>query len=185
MRGSSAIHGAVDFGIYLSNLRGDGKTEFIAQVESEMKAARGAGVFDRTLKIDDNDKGNAIRAAFAWSEPKADAAGGPKDLAEERAFQVVQKLFDQGAPLSRDQLLLKVKGGMAKLNDAIDIALEEGWIAQKFHGQRAAGFEITESGKKLVRSGSSGDGDPPADEPPAGQPPPTGWQGFLASTLQA
>ena len=68
MRGSSAIHGAVDFGLYLSNLRGDGKSEFIARVESEMKAARGAGVFDRTLTIEDNDKGNAVEATFSAAE---------------------------------------------------------------------------------------------------------------------
>ncbi|MBV8756812.1 MAG: AAA family ATPase [Deltaproteobacteria bacterium] len=151
MRGSSAIHGAVDFGLYLSHLRGDMKTEFIARVESEMKAARSAGTFDRTLKIQDSEKGNAERATFSASEPGDDTI--PTDLASERALDVVKKLFDQGAPLTRDALKKKIGGSSAIFERAVVIASNEGWIAQRFHGKHSQGYEVTETGKALIRDG--------------------------------
>lgn len=183
MRGSSAIHGAVDFGIYVSDIRGDSKQTFVGRIESEVKSARGGGVFDRTIKIDDNDKGNAIKAAFTIAEPSDEADTGPKDLADERAVTVVQKLFDQGAPMTRDELKRKIPGKTEILGRALDIAVTEGWIAQKFSGSRSLGFEITDKGREFIRTGGGdgddGDGDAPAS-PPTGQ-----VGGFLASMIPA
>lgn len=173
MRGSSAVHGAVDFGIYLSNLRGDQKQEFIARIESEMKAARSAGIFDRKLSIEDNAKGNAERAAFTWSEPEAE--GRPKgedNLAAQRATLVVSKLFEQGAPMTLDDLQKKIKGRRETLIEALDIAITEGWVEQKFHGRASQGFMLTAKGMELYRSGGGSSG--PASEPDEPPPAPPG-----------
>lgn len=172
MRGSSAIHGAVDFGIYVNEARGDGKNEFIGRIESEVKAARGGGVFDRTIKIDDNAQGNAVKVVHTWAEPTAETAE-PNDLAEQRAKDVVQKLFDQNAPLTFAALKAKIKGKTDLLMRAIHIAEEEGWVANKTHGGRSCGFEITEKGRDLIRSGGSGGGEDDEDTPPAPPVPPT------------
>jgi RecA-family ATPase len=67
MRGSSAIHGAVDFGIYLADLQTNGKDEFSNSVESEVKGARGAGYFALKLAITDNAFDEAIRAEWTYS----------------------------------------------------------------------------------------------------------------------
>lgn len=75
MRGSSAIHGAVDFGLYLSGLSGDGKSVFSNKVESEVKGARGAGRFQLTLTIEDDDNGEAIGAS--WSVASGDRGEQP------------------------------------------------------------------------------------------------------------
>jgi hypothetical protein len=178
MRGSSAIHAAVDFGLYFSNLRGDGKTEFIALVESEMKAARGAGKFDRSLKITDNEKGNAVRAAFAWSEP---AAGEAAEASDGKAFDLTLTLFQHGAPLTRDELRRKVKGSTDAIARGLVEAEEDGWITQRFVGQRPAGYEITELGREIVRDGRSGSGG--ADPAGPQTPPKDKAGGFIASCL--
>jgi hypothetical protein len=164
MRGSSAIHGAVDFGIYLSNLRGDGKNEFTARIESEMKAARGAGMFDRTLKIDDNDRGNAVRARFEASDcvEATKQRESSRQLVEDRAVDVVAKLFEHGSALTFDQLHTKIRGGRAELREAVEIAKNHEWIAQRIHKGHKAGYEITDSGRDLYRDGKPADGTAPA-----------------------
>ena len=149
MRGSSAIHGAVDGGLYLSNLRGDGKNEFIARMESEVKSARGAGFFDRTLRIEDNVTGNAVKATFTAAECAPDTT--PTDLASRRVFDVVKALFDHAAPLSYKQLHTKVGGKDEIFKKALDLACQAGFVQARFNGAAAAGFEITAKGIELVR----------------------------------
>jgi hypothetical protein len=65
MRGSSAIHGAVDCGVYLSDLDTDGQSYWISKVTSEIKAARGAGVFRLRLDVEDDGERGAVKAT--WS----------------------------------------------------------------------------------------------------------------------
>jgi hypothetical protein len=181
MRGSSAIHGAIDFGIYLDNPRGDRKAEFISRIEGETRSGQQAGAFDLKLSIDDDKNGHAVKATFTWSEAEQPAGEGPKDLAEQRAVDVVQKLFDQGAPLTFDELKKKIGGKSDLLMKAVEIAEEEGWIARRFHGQRSAGYEITEGGKRLIRDGTGDAGPAPADPGSSPPIPPTDLGKMLAS----
>lgn len=180
MRGSSAIHGAVDFGIYLDNPRGDRKAEFVNRCESETRAGRSAGSFDLKLTIEDDQNGHAVKAVHTWAEAEAVADNGPTDLVEQRAVTVVQKLFDQGAPLTFDQLKTKIGGKIAILQGAVELAEKEGWLSVRFQGARRAGYEITESGRELVRSGQASGGD---EEGAAGTPPTGPVSGFLASVI--
>lgn len=77
MRGSSAIHGAIDAGIYLSDLETDGQTYWSTTVTSEVKAARGAGVFRLRLEVaDDGDRGAALAR---WTIERDVAPEGRRD----------------------------------------------------------------------------------------------------------
>lgn len=108
MRGSSAIHGSVDFALYLSGLSGDGESVISNRVESEVKGARGAGYFDLTLTIRDNEHGEAVHAAWTWSKT-TDAERDLKKLedVEAKILTVVH-----GRPMLRiDQVVAAVGGG--------------------------------------------------------------------------
>lgn len=72
LRGSSALHGAVDAGLYLtspSRVRDEDKrkTTMSASVESEVKAASGVGDFGLTLEVFDDDNREAVRAQWVFA----------------------------------------------------------------------------------------------------------------------
>jgi AAA domain len=188
MRGSSAIHGAIDWGVYAMAPEGDHETTFTCRMESEVKAARGGGVFKRTIKIEDDERGRARVARWECGEV-TERAEGPTDLAEQRAAMITKILADHGAPLTRDALKLKLRArgasGSDALERAIEMAIEVGWIASKYRGKQSIGYEATELGWELVRAGGGGgggrsDGDGPAAPPQ--RPPPTPGSA-LASVL--
>ena len=100
LRGSSALHGAVDVGLYMSNSRisEEGqKTVMAAHVESEVKAAKSAGHFDLSLEIYDNSNGEAIRAQWVYSKPTAAEVKAIEDTkasdAAEKADRIVWGIF--------------------------------------------------------------------------------------------
>jgi 5S rRNA maturation endonuclease (ribonuclease M5) len=75
LRGSSAIHGSIDSGLYIQPAdSGDGTTTFAAGVISQVKNARSAGAFGLELAITDDANGEAVRARWVHStdapEPK-------------------------------------------------------------------------------------------------------------------
>lgn len=70
MRGSGAIHGAVDCGLYLDDLRGDATHHWMNTATVEVKDAEGAGRFGLELRVRDEEKA-AVHAAFTfWRNPK-------------------------------------------------------------------------------------------------------------------
>lgn len=71
MRGSSAIHGSIDSGIYIEPLDADGTNLFRAAVTSQIKDARSFGTFELELAIVDDESGAARRASWALSRPEA------------------------------------------------------------------------------------------------------------------
>jgi hypothetical protein len=152
MRGSSAIHGAVDFGIYVMSPDGDKQSTFVGTIESEVKAARGGGVYQRTIKIEDDASNNALRVT--WETGDAGLPDAPSDLAEERAHQVVAVLARQGVPMTIDEVKRKIGGKSDLLLAAVKIAEEAGWIRPKFRGGKRCGFEVTEEGQAVARDGS-------------------------------
>ncbi|HEU5275121.1 MAG TPA: AAA family ATPase [Xanthobacteraceae bacterium] len=67
LRGSSAIHGSVDNGIYFVECdegASDGQTSFTNIMESEIKGARSAGRFNLDLQIEDDDNHEAVCARW-------------------------------------------------------------------------------------------------------------------------
>lgn len=99
LRGSGAIWGSADSGIYFLDCRGDGRNSFENTVESEIKGARSAGSFTLGLHIDDDHSGEAVRAAWAVERNLGDRQGkSTKRAAETEAaddelvFAFVQRL---------------------------------------------------------------------------------------------
>jgi KaiC/GvpD/RAD55 family RecA-like ATPase len=70
IRGSSAIHGNLAFGLFLRSPGGNGENEFSAQVIAQIKGAKGAGYFGYVLRIDDNEFGEAIKALWEVTRGK-------------------------------------------------------------------------------------------------------------------
>lgn len=104
LRGSGAIHGSTDNGIYFLECDGDGKNKFRNVVESEVKGARSAGVFDLVLEIEDDENGEAILAKF-YVEREAVKRETVKAKAEreddEAVIAFVRALAARGERLSR------------------------------------------------------------------------------------
>ena len=79
LRGSSALHGAVDAGLYLTSParerdEGKRKTTMSAMVESEVKAASGAGDFGLSLEVFDDSNREAIRAQWVFAREQDSVA---------------------------------------------------------------------------------------------------------------
>jgi hypothetical protein len=92
MRGSGAIHGAIDSGIYLSDLQGNGVDEFTNTVYSEIKGAKGAGTFSLTLRIEDGSDGTAIRASWEVKRETVEERAAAVDAkSDERLLEVMRK----------------------------------------------------------------------------------------------
>ncbi len=167
MRGSSAIHGAVDFGIYVSDTRGDGKTEFTAAIESEVKSAAQGGTFDRTIKIQDNADGNAVSAR--WTTEEREAESTAEDLETERTWAILKELFARQAPMSAGDLRGKVTGKLEVVRALLEGLRREGLVIQHMVGQQSRGWVLTDKGRQEVRA----DGTPPGSTPPADPEPGT------------
>jgi len=112
LRGSGAIHGSTDSGIYLGELAGDGSSIFRNVVDSEIKGARSAGRFMLELKIDDDDQGEAVRAAWSVTresgevKPSAKAAASAAKTARDEmdddgVFAFVREQAMRGEHLTR------------------------------------------------------------------------------------
>lgn len=96
LRGSGAIHGATDSGIYLSDTQGDGRTEFKNTVDSEIKGAQSAGRFSLTLNIEDDDNKEAVRASWQFSRAAAGVGQDPGAADDDLMLRHVTKLAAAG-----------------------------------------------------------------------------------------
>ncbi len=99
MRGSGAIHGSVDSGIYIHETKGNGVTKFASRVESQVKHGRSAGFFDLTLTIEDDADGKATRAVWKYTKGKS----------EEKPEEDAKKLVDADL---ESRVLAALSGGL-------------------------------------------------------------------------
>lgn len=84
MRGSGALHGAVDAGLYFDAPKGDRVTTWIVAASVEVKGARAASPFVLTLTVGrDDEHGEALEAA--WTVEEAEARNGPVATATREA----------------------------------------------------------------------------------------------------
>lgn len=111
LRGSSAIHGSVDSGIYLSDVDADDPNTLINTVDSELKGARGAGHFTLTLRIEDDDNGEAVRATWEVDREErrskrgdGEGATPPDDKVEAACFAMLGRLDLTTEPVSKEDL---------------------------------------------------------------------------------
>jgi hypothetical protein len=158
MRGSGAIHGFVDSGIYLRERRGDA-CSITSTLESEVKAARSAGVFDVTLKlVDDAESGVAREARWEIAEKGAGAATDDQvETWEELAMQMVDACYRAEVarkPLvTSEQIKSTVKGRTETKHLALKLATSRGWFVQ----ERARGkYALTDAGRALSKSRHGG-----------------------------
>ena len=104
LRGSSAIHGSIDSGLYIQPGDGDGRNVFTAGVVSQVKNARSAGSFGLELDIEDDANGEAISARWRHSSETptraAEAVYGDADA----VLCWVRGLVEQGLLLTPTEL---------------------------------------------------------------------------------
>lgn len=114
MRGSGAIHGSTDSGLYLTDSESDSPTEFKNTLDSEIKGARSAGTVEIRLVVIDDDQGEAISARWEIDrtsrkeqvEQQKEKASG--DLKSE-ILSVVRSMMPEGAPSAN--AIVKLLGG--------------------------------------------------------------------------
>ncbi|MCY1078871.1 AAA family ATPase [Archangium lansingense] len=152
MRGSSAVHGAVDGGIYLSMTKAT-EAEWVNTVVVELKAGKGAGTFGLTLNVEDDENGEATVARWAYS-PEA-TAKGQEELAENasRVLQQLRRAHEVNPPgrqgLSREAIRAALGVGKAKASAVVDELIRKG----------QARFAKAEGGIVYVPNGATSDAD--------------------------
>lgn len=152
MRGSGALHGSLDCGFHMWDLRGNETTEFQTAVTSEIKNARSAGTFDLKLDIVDNKHGTAERASWTISERAKEEPKGAKKQPE--LGDVLMALFDfGGAAMSESSLGRKVGGHVGAV---VAAAARDGFVQHVMAGTTAIGVALTEKGRRVVQQGSAG-----------------------------
>lgn len=124
MRGSGAVHGAVDCGLYLDGLDTDGQSRWESHVEVEIKAAKGAGRFDLVLEVEDDLAGEAIKATWkvVRDTPERRAEEEKRALAEDEA-RVLAVIAQHGSALNWRDLRERTGIG-AKRAGEIRVGLE-------------------------------------------------------------
>jgi hypothetical protein len=113
LRGSGAIHGATDSGIYLSELKGNGSTFFRNVVDSEIKGARSAGRFTLELRIEDDVRGEATSAEWIVARTTETDVAAERAASDDDAvlnFVRARQSREDEAPLSRTELRKRVDG---------------------------------------------------------------------------
>lgn len=149
MRGSSAIHGGVDAGLYFSGLSGNGEDEFTNQVLAEVKGARSAGHFNLTLKITDGFDGTAVDAEWEVTRGEVDE----DDVSSEGVVEVVEVLGNarlrREPPLKASEIHKKLKGSRKELDSIIASAESLGYIEKHLVGGVHRGWVLSSSGQLL------------------------------------
>lgn len=127
MRGSSAIHGAIDWGIYFCDLQvsEDGRT-FTNTVESEVKGARGGGRFAVKLTIEDDNHGEAVRAAWEYSRESEEKRQEAQDADDERRIVDYLRVVFRAV---KSEITRNVKGNNGRVASAVDRMLASGALA--------------------------------------------------------
>lgn len=119
LRGSSAIHGSIDSGLYISPGDSDGTAKFTAGIVSQVKNARSAGAFGLELAIEDDANGEAVRATWAFScdapQPvvtAAQAQRASKDAADDdKVLEHVKQMGARGQFLTQRALRTALAAG--------------------------------------------------------------------------
>jgi hypothetical protein len=130
MRGSTAIHGAVDGGIYMSLSKAT-ETEWVNTVEVELKAARGAGTFGLTLNVADDENGEATWAQ--WTYARETTSKGQAELTEQvdRLVALLEAAYRENEPgrrgLNRETIRTALGGiRTAKVSAVVAEAVKQG-----------------------------------------------------------
>ena len=178
LRGSSALHGAIDAGFYMlapeRSLPEDGPARYSATIESEIKAAKSAGHFGLDLMINDNERGDAVKArwfvrkASDETEAKSKAAS---DGLKARVLAVVTRYARTrgGAPMSQRQIKAEVGvsgGKLAALRDCLEAMVDAGDLAVEASAHGGNLYSLPKGARTGPRLLPDPDPDPDDLEPP-------------------
>lgn len=152
LRGSGAIHGSLDSGIYLAH-RESTETSLMNAVDSEIKGARSAGKFDLALVLEDDAEGRSCRATWHVKRDGSSKIAGQVagDLADARVDKVIgaislleaRKSKTTTAPVQRESKL-----GAAPFQDALEAAMQARLVERV--GPRR-GYKLTLEGQCRAR----------------------------------
>ena len=154
LRGSSALHGAIDAGFYMmapeKHSPDDGPVRYSATIESEVKAAKSAGHFGLDLVIEDDERGDAITAK--WQIRKAADATEAKAKAQTeglraRVLTVVGRYARQrgGAPISQRQIKVETGVGgtrMQVLRSCLEALVDDGELIMEMGGHGGSLYRL-------------------------------------------
>ena len=149
MRGSSAIHGSTDSGLYLSGLESTGD-RISNTVEVEIKGARGAGNFDLVLDIVDGPDGTSERASWRVARGTERALPGAQEEDLGRVADAIQQLEARHEQPSGDRIRVTAKLGKTALALALKALETRGLIARRYQGRKMSGYELTAAGRSFV-----------------------------------
>lgn len=155
LRGSGAIHGSVDSGVYLSGTTGDGVHTFANTVDSEVKSARSAGRFELELTVTDDEFGEAVRATWERRSAKEDLVPQADDTAGNILTELEKAALRVKKPyLSAKEIRTKVGGGMGRVNQLLAEMEQDGLVAKNYKGTAHCGWRITRGGVAKLEVGS-------------------------------
>jgi hypothetical protein len=137
MRGSSAIHGAVDGGMYLMGLETDNQTYWSNDVQIEIKAARGAGGFNLKLEITDNADGEAVAAK--WTVSRVDDKKDENEIVE---VAILNYLDKRREPISRGLLARKLGKRNATVASVLEDLKDRGVVEDVVEGRKVLGIVL-------------------------------------------
>lgn len=176
MRGSSAMHGFLDSGLFLDDVRvNDEGTMFTNSFESEVKAARSAGKFELALTVEDDAFTHTAKKA-TWLIGKSTATANASPHEVERWEDIGASIVDalraddmttggKSPGVKREALMARVRGNDRAKALALDWAMREGYASRT--PQRL--YRITPKGTALAKSRESRGSEPEAlpenDEP--------------------
>jgi hypothetical protein len=143
MRGSGAIHGAVDCGFYVSNVDGDRRCNWTCDIEVEIKAAQGAGVFKLDLHVVDDEHGEA--ESTTWSV-RSIGESDPEKAAFDKDVQVVADfLLGQPDYQATVQAIAQSTLSYRRVSRAIETMHSQGWIHKALYGAKHIGWKLDEA----------------------------------------
>lgn len=149
LRGSTALHGLVDAGIYLLDLETDERTFWTNQCQVELKSAQSAGKFSLKLEVSDNEIGEAVNVKWTVAQETAEIK---KQIEEQRRaaenaadkvriINLINEYFDPKDPKpwsgkKLDAILEMRNGRAAQIMEQLQLEglVKEIWEGKKFKG---------------------------------------------------
>jgi hypothetical protein len=158
MRGSSAIHGAIDGAIHLQDLETDGSSYWKTTVHVEVKGASGAGTFALKLDVDDDQFGEARRVT--WTHERETASS-----ATEKVMQRILAALSDGNALSYTNVTSVVGGKKALIKPALAELVKRRLVHYQPVGNRSV-YTVTEEGRAHLEKEAPKPSEPPKLERP-------------------
>lgn len=166
MRGSSAMHGFLDSGIYLDDVRvNDEGTMFTNAFESEVKAARSAGKFELALTVEDDAMTHTARKATWLIGKSGQTQATPEQTRrwEDIGAEIVDRLLHVeltagSKPLRAGAIYDQLRGNSSAKVLALQWAVREGYVSE----QRQL-YRITPKGRAYSQEAQGRSSEPPPE----------------------